>query len=55
LESIAPPLFSHPRGWGQVAHEGISLQLPDRNHWLPRGSCKDLCVCKGLCLVGGTP
>jgi hypothetical protein len=23
LESIAPPLFSHRRGWGQVAQEGL--------------------------------
>jgi hypothetical protein len=29
LESMAPPLFSHPRGWGQVAHEGIgALDVP---------------------------
>jgi hypothetical protein len=41
LETIAPPLFSHRRGWGQVAHEGIArfrggdlhaLGEPDLHH-----------------------
>jgi len=29
LESIAPPLFSHPWGQGQVAYEGISFSHGD--------------------------
>jgi len=32
LETIAPPLFSHRRGWGQVAHEGMVLRAHLKDH-----------------------
>ena len=39
METIAPPLFSHRRGWGQVAHEGIFWEhipwLIQRGYWPP--------------------